>query len=62
MTQPDRLSNPYSPPINAETARRIATATVAEARKNGMLYVREEGLRLVVRGVTSADELMRVVK
>ena len=34
----------------------------AEARKNGMLYMREEGLRLVVRGVTSIDELMRVVK
>jgi type II secretory ATPase GspE/PulE/Tfp pilus assembly ATPase PilB-like protein len=34
----------------------------AEARKNGMLYMREEGLRLVVRGVTSVDELMRVVK
>ena len=34
----------------------------AEARKNGMLYMKEEGLRLVVRGVTSVDELMRVVK
>ncbi|MBL8850088.1 MAG: Flp pilus assembly complex ATPase component TadA, partial [Planctomycetaceae bacterium] len=39
-----------------------ASAMSAEARKNGMLYMREEGLRLVVRGVTSADELMRVVK
>jgi type II secretory ATPase GspE/PulE/Tfp pilus assembly ATPase PilB-like protein len=39
-----------------------ASAMTAEARKNGMLYMREEGLRLVVRGVTSADELMRVVK
>jgi type II secretory ATPase GspE/PulE/Tfp pilus assembly ATPase PilB-like protein len=38
------------------------SAMSAEARKNGMLYMREEGLRLVVRGVTSADELMRVVK
>lgn len=38
------------------------SAMSAEARKNGLLYMREEGLRLVVRGVTSADELMRVVK
>jgi len=38
------------------------TTLRAEARKNGMLYMREEGLRLVVRGVTSVDELMRVVK
>ncbi|MAT15740.1 MAG: secretion system protein E [Planctomyces sp.] len=34
----------------------------AEARKNGMLFMREEGLRLVVKGVTSMEELMRVVK
>lgn len=34
----------------------------AEARKNGMLYMKEEGLRLVVKGITSMDELMRVVK
>lgn len=33
-----------------------------EARKNGMLYMQEEGLRLVVRGVTSVDEINRVVK
>lgn len=33
-----------------------------EARKNGMLYMQEEGLRLVVRGVTSLDEIKRVVK
>lgn len=32
------------------------------ARKNGMLYMKEEGLRLVVRGVTSMDEVLRVVK
>jgi type II secretory ATPase GspE/PulE/Tfp pilus assembly ATPase PilB-like protein len=38
------------------------SAIRAEARKNGMLYMKEEGLRLVVRGVTSVDELMRVVK
>lgn len=38
------------------------TAIRAEARKNGMLYMKEEGLRLVVRGVTSVDELLRVVK
>lgn len=34
----------------------------AEARKNGFLYMKEEGIRLVVRGITSIDELMRVVK
>lgn len=33
-----------------------------EARKDGMLYMQEEGLRLVVRGVTSFDEIRRVVK
>ncbi|WP_417850957.1 GspE/PulE family protein [Thalassoglobus sp.] len=33
-----------------------------EARKNGMLYMQEEGLRLVVRGLTSVDEISRVVK
>ena len=37
-------------------------ADLSEARKNGMLYMMEEGLRLVVRGVTSVDELSRVVK
>jgi type II secretory ATPase GspE/PulE/Tfp pilus assembly ATPase PilB-like protein len=34
----------------------------AEARKGGMLYMQEEGLRLVVKGITSIDELLRVVK
>ncbi len=34
----------------------------AEARKNGMLTMMEEGIRLVVRGVTSIDEVARVVK
>jgi type II secretory ATPase GspE/PulE/Tfp pilus assembly ATPase PilB-like protein len=34
----------------------------AEARKNGMLTMKEEGLRLVVKGVTAIDELLRVVK
>jgi type II secretory ATPase GspE/PulE/Tfp pilus assembly ATPase PilB-like protein len=38
------------------------SALKAEARKDGMLYMKEEGLRLVVRGVTSVDELLRVVK
>ena len=38
------------------------SAMKSEARKNGMLYMKEEGLRLVVRGVTSIDELLRVVK
>ncbi|TWT57664.1 Type II secretion system protein E [Thalassoglobus neptunius] len=43
-----------------------STATMSairnEARKDGMLYMQEEGLRLVVRGVTSVDEITRVVK
>jgi len=38
------------------------SAIKAEARKNGMLYMKEEGLRLVIRGVTSVEELLRVVK
>ena len=38
------------------------TAIKAEARKNGMLYMREEGLRLVVKGTTSIEELLKVVK
>ncbi len=38
------------------------SALRAEARKNGMLYMKEEGLRLVIRGVTSIDEILRVVK
>ncbi|WP_231870578.1 GspE/PulE family protein [Planctomyces sp. SH-PL14] len=38
------------------------TAIKAEARKNGMLSMSEEGIRLVVRGVTSIDEVARVVK
>lgn len=38
------------------------SAVKAEARKNGMLYMKEEGIRLVVRGITSIDELLRVVK
>jgi type II secretory ATPase GspE/PulE/Tfp pilus assembly ATPase PilB-like protein len=33
-----------------------------EARKDGMLYMQEEGLRLVVRGVTSVDEIRRIAK
>lgn len=39
-----------------------ATTVKAEARKDGMLSMREEGLRLVARGITSIDELLRVVK
>ena len=39
-----------------------ASQVRAEARKNGMLNMREEGLRLVVKGVTSIEELLRVVK
>jgi type II secretory ATPase GspE/PulE/Tfp pilus assembly ATPase PilB-like protein len=38
------------------------TAIKAEARKNGMLYMKEEGLRLVVKGLTSIQELQTNVK
>jgi type II secretory ATPase GspE/PulE/Tfp pilus assembly ATPase PilB-like protein len=34
----------------------------AAARKNGMVYLTEDGLRQVIQGKTSIDELMRVVK
>ncbi|MBS0264685.1 MAG: type II/IV secretion system protein [Planctomycetes bacterium] len=34
----------------------------SEARKNGMLYMKEEGLRLVVKGLTSIQELQANVK
>ena len=39
-----------------------AAAIKAEAHKEGVLFMREEGLRIVARGVTSVEELMRVVK
>lgn len=35
MSKPDRLTNPYGPSINAEAARRVATAAIAEAGKHG---------------------------
>jgi type II secretory ATPase GspE/PulE/Tfp pilus assembly ATPase PilB-like protein len=37
------------------------TAIKAEARKNGMLYLQEDGLRQVIKGITSVQELMRVI-
>ncbi|MBI3467351.1 MAG: type II/IV secretion system protein, partial [Planctomycetes bacterium] len=37
------------------------TAIKAEARKNGMLYLQEDGLRQVIKGVTAVQELMRVI-
>jgi type II secretory ATPase GspE/PulE/Tfp pilus assembly ATPase PilB-like protein len=37
-------------------------AVRGEARKNGMLYMKEEGLRLVIKGVTSLAELQTNVK
>jgi general secretion pathway protein E len=37
-------------------------AIKAEARKNGMIYLDEDGLRQVIQGRTSIKELMRVVK
>ncbi|MCA9111622.1 MAG: type II/IV secretion system protein, partial [Planctomycetaceae bacterium] len=38
------------------------SAIRAEARKDGMLTMKEEGLRLVINGITSMDELQRVVR
>jgi general secretion pathway protein E len=37
-------------------------AVKAEARKNGLIYVQEDGLRLVILGRTSITELLRVVR
>jgi general secretion pathway protein E len=37
-------------------------AIKAEARKNGMIYLQEDGLRQVIQGRTSIEELLRVVK
>ena len=34
----------------------------AEARKSGMIYLQEDGLRQVIQGRTSIEELLRVVK
>ena len=34
----------------------------AEARKKGMIYLQEDGLRQVIQGRTSIEELLRVVK
>ncbi|MDX2035438.1 MAG: GspE/PulE family protein [Isosphaeraceae bacterium] len=36
-------------------------AIKAEARKNGMIYLQEDGLRQVIQGKTSIEELLRVV-
>ena len=36
-------------------------AIKAEARKNGMIYLHEDGLRQVFQGHTSIDELRRIV-
>jgi type II secretory ATPase GspE/PulE/Tfp pilus assembly ATPase PilB-like protein len=38
------------------------TKIKAEARKNGMIYLQEDGLRQVIQGRTSIEELLRVVK
>ena len=37
-------------------------AIKAEARKNGMIYLQEDGLRQVIQGKTAIKELLRVVK
>ena len=38
------------------------TKIKAEARKGGMIYLQEDGLRQVIQGRTSIEELLRVVK
>ena len=45
------------PPTMTDSSKLIVALVLAGKGK-----AREEGLRLVVRGVTSVDELMRVVK
>ena len=37
-------------------------AIKAEARKNGLIYLQEDGLRLVILGLTSISELLRVLR
>jgi type II secretory ATPase GspE/PulE/Tfp pilus assembly ATPase PilB-like protein len=53
ITEPMREMIRENPSINA---------IKAEARKNGMIYLQEDGLRQVIQGKTSIDELLRVVK
>jgi type II secretory ATPase GspE/PulE/Tfp pilus assembly ATPase PilB-like protein len=53
VTEPMRELIRENPSINA---------IKAEARKNGMIYLQEDGLRQVIQGRTSIDELLRVVK
>jgi len=53
VTEPMRDMIRENPSINA---------IKAEARKNGMIYLQEDGLRQVIQGKTSIDELLRVVK
>jgi type II secretory ATPase GspE/PulE/Tfp pilus assembly ATPase PilB-like protein len=53
ITDPMRDMIRENPSINA---------IKAEARKNGMIYLQEDGLRQVIQGHTSIKELLRVVK
>ncbi|WZO96678.1 GspE/PulE family protein [Isosphaeraceae bacterium EP7] len=53
ITEPIRDMIRENPSINA---------IKAEARKNGMIYLQEDGLRQVIQGKTSIEELLRVVK
>ncbi len=53
ITEPMRDLLRENPSINA---------IKAEARKNGMIYLQEDGLRQVIQGKTSIKELLRVVK
>jgi type II secretory ATPase GspE/PulE/Tfp pilus assembly ATPase PilB-like protein len=53
ITEPIRDMIRDNPSVNAIRA---------EARKNGMIYLQEDGLRQVIQGKTSIEELLRVVK
>ena len=48
--------------VLTEAGARVIYSVRSEARKNGMLYMQEEGLRLVVKGSTSLAELQANVK
>ena len=61
----EEVSGDYPGNMSAfeKAVRRAAMSAIkAEARKNGMQYMKEEGLRLVVKGLTSIQELNENVK
>jgi general secretion pathway protein E len=52
------VSEPMRPMIRNKPSLK---AIIAEARKNGMIYLQEDGLRQVVQGQTSIEELLRAL-